>query len=535
MASLAVLSAPLVSCTTSEEALDMMKRVMYLPNFRETRTFDLPSNTLLYVYTKQCMKESDHTKKLLKGVEGARDLKYSTTKWYCESPAELEELSQFLKLPKEEVGVRVEGGGGLFYISDDKAYSLPGGIGVHEIDSWVNKVQMPFLSLVRLAQYYEFCRKVLRDEDDYVVVVYPSPSPSAEEAAAERALEDISRFQTRIPYLKVSKEIAESLHISPGVFIVRPHSRFDGDLDPLKSGSLTYIKYEGDSSFKSIYKWMEANNSPLISYLVDYDKIFPTFRRSYGKSKKLLYVMTSRLNPYSAKYEDLLGVFSQIARQYQDQLVVAFVPNDDIASKVGLVRDHKMRLYGEAEVRLVDLNTLVSTDPEPQVVDCSNRQCSDLLKTHYNRKHKLEEGEITLEKVTQFIEAANAGTLPQYYEKKPLPKVNAQRLTARNFRTEVLESEQDVLLEVHGKYCPACIAFANKFDVLAGELQSPTLKVAKLCIDQNQVPELSDKKPYTPIFWLYKRGAKDAPVQYTGPNNADKLREFVEAQLKASA
>lgn len=529
IAAVAMLSVPVVSCTTSEEAMEMMKRVCYLPNFPETKGLELQPNTLLYVYNQQSMRESEHTKKLLKGVEGANDLKYSVKKWYYDNPSQLEEYSQVLRMPKEELRVRLEGGGGLFYLKENKAFALPGGVGVQEIDSWVNKVQMPLLPINKLGQYYEFCRKVLRDDDDHLVLTYQADQET------EQVLEDISRFQTRIPFIKASPDVAEKLNLTPGVYVVRPYSRFDGDLDPIKSGSLTYIKYEGEAkTLDSVYSWLEASSTPLISYVGDFDKIFPMFKRSYGKSKKILYILTSRLNPYSAKYERLLKACSQIARQYRDQLIVAFVPNDDIANKLGLVRDKQQRLYGEAEVRFVDLNTLVSTESEPTIVDCSVQRCADLMKTHYTRKHKLADVELTAERLAEFVDSAIAGSLPQYYETKSLPKVNAQRITATNFKTEVLESDQHVLLEVYGKYCPACMAFADKFDKLAGELKSADLKVAKLSVDQNQVPELRDKKPYTPIFWLYKRGAKDAPVQYTGPNNPDKLREFVEAQLKPS-
>lgn len=100
----------------------------------------------------------------------------------------------------------------------------------------------------------------------------------------------------------------------------------------------------------------------------------------------------------------------------------------------------------------------------------------------------------------------------------------------------MIDSDCDVLLEIFGKYCPGCMAFASKFDDLAGELKkySANLSVVKLCTDYNFVPELSDKKPYTPIFWYYKRGDKTNPVQFKGRNSVEELQEFVRANATFS-
>jgi len=83
-----------------------------------------------------------------------------------------------------------------------------------------------------------------------------------------------------------------------------------------------------------------------------------------------------------------------------------------------------------------------------------------------------------------------------------------------NFTDVVLNSDKDVLLEIYGKYCPGCFAFSEKFDQLAENLKphQENLIVVKICTDHNYVPELSDKKPYTPIFWYYKQGDKENPV-----------------------
>jgi len=100
-----------------------------------------------------------------------------------------------------------------------------------------------------------------------------------------------------------------------------------------------------------------------------------------------------------------------------------------------------------------------------------------------------------------------------------------KKINRINFEKEVIKSENDVLLEIYGKFCPACNFFAPKFDSFAGEMQEyKNLTIGKVCADHNYIPELKNSKPYTPIFWYYKAGDKDNPVQYEGKNDPEQLR-----------
>jgi len=59
------------------------------------------------------------------------------------------------------------------------------------------------------------------------------------------------------------------------------------------------------------------------------------------------------------------------------------------------------------------------------------------------------------------------------------------------------------VLEIVGKYCPGCKAIRHKVEAVA---EQATIPVYTICTDTDYVPELSRSKPYTPIFWLYKKG-----------------------------
>lgn len=104
-----------------------------------------------------------------------------------------------------------------------------------------------------------------------------------------------------------------------------------------------------------------------------------------------MYVLTSQLNPYSGKYNKILEALTSIAESEKEKLIVAIVTDDEVAAKLGVIRDKIKRFRGIPDVRLVDYHQLISTIPDENgnlpTVDCSEEaSCSELLDTHYIRK-----------------------------------------------------------------------------------------------------------------------------------------------------
>ena len=261
------------------------------------------------------------------------------------------------------------------------------------------------------------------------------------------------------------------------------------------------------------------------------------FSKIYKGSLKVLYILTSQMNPYSDKYDDMLKVLLNISKKYGNEIPIVIVPNDDIARKLGIIRNKKLRRFRTPEVKFLDFNKLVSTEAVDGVfpiTDCTNKdnKCHDLIDTHYTRKNTLDKV-ITEENLEEFIQKSLIGEYEQYYELDTTPCAAVRKLCGRDFVKEVIESDKDVIVEFYGKYCPGCNAFKKSFNDIAQELQvhKETLTVARICIDHNMIPEISEKKPFTPIFWYYKKGKKNEPVQYKGKIDKEKLLNFIQDNL----
>lgn len=512
------------------EAYETVRRLAFAPKATELR---LPLATqatprLVVIYGRKLLTSRDFQDKLQKGTQSSRKLGYEVTKLFVDSQEDFPALASAFRLPESALIERLEHQAAVFYTEGERVLPLPASIGTEELDVWVEKCKHPSVTPKDLAQFYSYARRVIKGDDSYMLI---SVDSSPEELSALKAF---SVVQVHVPLVEIGPQVATSLGLEKGVYVCRPYSRLDGEKDVTKMGMLQYFKCPLNvADLVAFQQWLVTIRHPTIGYLGELEKIFPHLVRVHSGSRRSLLILTSQLNHHSKRYQQLIDDLIQLQREHPD-VVIAIIPSDLAASKMGVMRDKKLRRMHIPEARFVDYNrmigTSVGTDGKFEEVDCKQNEgkCSDLSDTHYTRKTAYKGETMDHSQLSQFLQDSLSGSTPQYYESKSLPLRNAKKLNAGNFKEEVLESKEDVLLEIYGKYCPGCRSFAPKFDALAGELKKVSgLKVVKVCSDYNHIPELSDKKPFTPIFWYYRAGAKDAPIKYEGSNKTDDLRAFV--------
>lgn len=518
-------TAPLLS-EDLKEMLDTLKLLSHLPKITESRTLKSDFPCLLYLYDTQQIEKLDP--RLEKVFEKSPEYGYQVQKRFIGSDSDALEIKEKLSMTDEEIELRLKHNSNFVFVHGEKSYKAPMGIQLKDIDSWVAKCQQPVIKLESTSQFYGFCRKIIGDDEDFVLV-YRGLSCENRKVA-----ELYSRLKYKLPVLELPDEVCEELGIPEGVTVIRSNSKYDGDFLIEVQGKLKNLNLPlQDLTLELLDSWVKSNSTPVLAYIDSYEKIYPMFSRVYNGSLKVVYVLTSQLNPYSKNYDKILQSLIKISQKYSGEISIVILPNDDIAKKLGVLRNKKLRKFRTPELRFLDFGKLIDTtkvNNEFPIIDCSSdkSKCGELVDSHYTRKNNFDK-KITDEALEEFFKKSLAGEFEQYYEVDTIPCPAVRKLCGKDFVGEVIEADRDVLVEFYGKYCPGCMRFKKDFNEIAEELKQKgeDVAVARICVDYNMVSEISGKKPYTPIFWLYKKGLKSDPVRYDGKFNKADLKSFI--------
>ena len=106
----------------------------------------------------------------------------------------------------------------------------------------------------------------------------------------------------------------------------------------------------------------------------------------------------------------------------------------------------------------------------------------------------------------------------------------AQEFTDANFETEVLNSDQPVLVDFWAAWCGPCRAVGPPIDELAGEFEG-SVKVGKLNVDDNQTTPVGYGIQSIPAVLLFKDGK--VVHSLVGVQPKEKYQEVIQQSLVA--
>ncbi|KAL0474713.1 protein disulfide-isomerase [Neurospora intermedia] len=150
-----------------------------------------------------------------------------------------------------------------------------------------------------------------------------------------------------------------------------------------------------------------------------------------------------------------------------------------------------------------------------------------------------QEKEITADAIKKFVDDFVAGKVEPTIKSEPIPETQEGPVTvvvAKSYDDIVLDDTKDVLIEFYAPWCGHCKALAPKYDELATLYANSDFKdkvvIAKVDATQNDVP---DEIQGFPTIKLYAAGAKDKPVEYSGPRTVEDLIKFISENGKYKA
>lgn len=141
--------------------------------------------------------------------------------------------------------------------------------------------------------------------------------------------------------------------------------------------------------------------------------------------------------------------------------------------------------------------------------------------------------DLTPENLEVFCSGLNHGTLSQYYKSEPKPDSTGiiEKVVGKTFDSSVLESTDNVFLEVYTPWCIDCDATSKQIEKLAKHFKGRSnLKFARYDASLNENPKLQINNYPTLLF--YPAGDKTNPIKLSKKSSLKEMINFINEKVK---
>ncbi|WOL02174.1 protein disulfide isomerase-like 1-5 [Canna indica] len=264
----------------------------------------------------------------------------------------------------------------------------------------------------------------------------------------------------------------------------------------VKSEPERFENFEDNFEEQNILQFIEYNKFPLVTKLTELNSA-----KVYSSAIKLQVFIFAAADDL----EDLHPLLQDIARSYKRNIMFVYVDNaeDNLAKPF-------MTLYGlESE--------------KPIVTAFDNKIGSKYLL----------ESDLTRNTLEEFCNGLLHGTLPPYFKSEPIPneKGMIEKVVGRTFDALVLDSTENVFLEVYTPWCIDCKSTSKQVEKLAKHFKGlENLKFARIDASSNEHPKLQITN--YPTLLLYLAGDKSNPVKVSKKSSLKDLIAFINKNVK---
>ncbi|CAN8259157.1 unnamed protein product [Cochlearia groenlandica] len=371
----------------------------------------------------------------------------------------------------------------LFVNGTSQAYT--GGFSSEDIVIWVQKkTGRPTIKLNTVDEASRFLKKY----HTFVVGLFEN---SAGSASGHDEFVKAASVDNEIQFVETSsRDVAKLLFPN-----LKPNNVFVG---MVKSEAERYTVYDGPYQAEKILEFLNSNKFPLITKLTESNTV-----RVYSSPVKLQVMVFSKTDDY----EDLAQPMEDIARKFKSKLMVIHIDisNENLAMPF-------LTLFGIEDAK----KTVVAA-----------------FDNNLNSKFLLE-SDPSPSNIEEFCSGLAHGTVSQYYKSEPIPinqNGSVVAVVGRTFDELVLNSRENVLLEVYTPWCITCEAMSKQVEKLSKHFKGfENLVFARIDASANEHPKL--KADDYPTILLYKTGEKENPLKLSAKSNAKEMAVFINEELK---
>ncbi|KAG1335085.1 putative thiol-disulfide exchange intermediate protein [Cocos nucifera] len=169
--------------------------------------------------------------------------------------------------------------------------------------------------------------------------------------------------------------------------------------------------------------------------------------------------------------------------------------------------------------------TLFGIESEKQVVTAFDNR---------NGSKYLLESDLTESNLEEFCSGLLHGTLSPYFKSEPKPVEGGlvEKVVGRTFDASVLDSAENVFLELYTPWCIDCEATSKQIEKLANHFKGlNNLKFARIDASLNEHPKLQVNNYPTLLF--YPAGDKSNPVEVSKKSGLKELAAFIKENMRS--
>jgi len=364
----------------------------------------------------------------------------------------------------------------LFFVNGT-SHVYTGGLGRDEIVIWVRKkTGVPTMRLSSVSEAKQF----LKRNQTSAVGLFETFEGIAYEEFVKAAVED-----NDVQFVEVNK-VEVATFLSPEI------SRLPYSLGLIKSEPEKSVLFEGEFIKEMILQFIELNKYPLVTRLTEHNS--PKVYSSPIKLQVFLFA-----GPH--EYESILSVFQDAAKKFKAKIMFILVDSTD-------------ENLAKPMLTLFGLEAL-----KPIVAAFDNTIGSKYLL----------ESEISASNLENFCSELVAGNLLPYYKSEPIPiesKGDVRVVVGKTFDDIVLNSSQDVLLELYAPWCVNCKSVSKLTEKVAKHFKGITsLLVARIDVSANEHPNLQVDN--YPSLLFYRANDKKIPIKASKMSTLKDLIQFV--------
>ncbi|XP_013622151.1 PREDICTED: protein disulfide isomerase-like 1-5 [Brassica oleracea var. oleracea] len=249
---------------------------------------------------------------------------------------------------------------------------------------------------------------------------------------------------------------------------------------------------------EKLLEFLGNNKFPLITRLTESNTVWV-----YSSPVKLQVMIFSKADVF----QNLAQSLEDLARKFKSKLMLIYVDitNENLAMPF-------LTLFG---------------------IDHANKTVVAAFDNNLNSKYLLE-SDPSPSNIEEFCSGLADGTVSHYYRSEPVPdNENASIVTVvgKTFDELVLNSHENVLLEVHTPWCVNCEAMSKQVLKLAKHFKGfKNLVFARIDASVNEHAKLQVDD--FPTILLYKSGEKEKPLKLSTKHSAKDMAVFINEELK---